>query len=41
MEQHYIKDDSLSVSDLLNELVAVLGEKIVINRFQRMEVGET
>ncbi|MCF8029357.1 MAG: translation elongation factor Ts [Desulfohalobiaceae bacterium] len=41
MEQPYIKDDSLTVKDLLNELIAVLGEKIVINRFQRMEVGET
>jgi elongation factor Ts len=41
MEQPYIKDDSLTVSDLLNELVAVLGEKIIINRFQRMEVGES
>ena len=41
MEQPYIKDDSLTVSDLLNELIAVLGEKIVINRFQRMEVGES
>ena len=41
MEQPYIKDDSLTVKDLLNELIAVLGEKIVINRFQRMEVGES
>ncbi|MCF8085484.1 MAG: translation elongation factor Ts [Desulfohalobiaceae bacterium] len=41
LEQPYIKDDSLTVSDLLNELIAVLGEKIVINRFQRLEVGES
>jgi len=41
MEQPYIKDDSLTVKDLLNELIAVLGEKIVINRFQRMEVGDS
>ncbi len=41
MEQPYIKDDSITVQDLLNELVASLGEKIEINRFDRMEVGET
>ncbi len=41
LEQPYIKDDSLTVNDLLNDLIAVLGEKIVINRFQRMEVGES
>jgi len=41
MEQPYIKDDSITIQDLLNELVASLGEKIEINRFDRMEVGET
>jgi elongation factor Ts len=41
LEQPYIKDDSLAVKDLINELVAVLGEKIEVTRFARMEVGET
>ncbi|MFO7876521.1 MAG: translation elongation factor Ts [Desulfovermiculus sp.] len=41
LEQPYIKDDSLAVKDLINELVAVLGEKIEVTRFTRMEVGET
>jgi elongation factor Ts len=41
LEQPYIKDDSLAVKDLINELVAVLGEKIEVTRFVRMEVGET
>jgi elongation factor Ts len=41
LEQPYIKDDSLAVKDLINELVAVLGEKIEVSRFVRMEVGET
>ncbi|GAB6888069.1 translation elongation factor Ts [Desulfothermus okinawensis JCM 13304] len=40
LEQPYIRDDSLSIQDLLNELVSVLGEKIVIRRFVRFEVGE-
>ncbi|WP_027369515.1 translation elongation factor Ts [Desulfovermiculus halophilus] len=41
LEQPYIKDDSIAVKDLINELVAVLGEKVEVNRFVRMEVGET
>jgi elongation factor Ts len=41
LEQPYIKDDSLAVKDLINELVAVLGEKVEVTRFVRMEVGET
>jgi len=41
LEQPYIKDDSLAVKDLINEMIAVLGEKIEIGRFIRMEVGET
>ncbi|WP_029893679.1 translation elongation factor Ts [Desulfohalovibrio reitneri] len=40
LEQPYIKDDKLAVKDLLNELVAVLGEKVEIGRFQRFEIGE-
>lgn len=41
MEQPFIKDDSLAIKDLLNELVAVLGENIRIRRFTRMAVGES
>lgn len=41
LQQAYIKDDSLTIQDLLNELVAVLGENIQIRRFTRMAVGET
>lgn len=41
LEQPYIKDDSITIQDLINEMIAVLGEKIEINRFVRMEVGET
>ncbi|MFO8032721.1 MAG: translation elongation factor Ts [Desulfohalobiaceae bacterium] len=40
LQQPYIKDDALTVQDLLNELIAVLGEKVQIGRFVRMEVGE-
>lgn len=41
LEQPYIRDDSITIQDLINEMIAVLGEKIEINRFVRMEVGET
>ena len=39
MEQKYIKDQDLTVQDLLNELVAKLGENISIKRFSRFQVG--
>lgn len=41
MNQKYIKDESLTVADLLNERVAALGEKLVVRRFIRWELGET
>ncbi|GAB6175886.1 translation elongation factor Ts [Desulfobaculum senezii] len=40
LEQPFVKDDKLSIQDLLNELVAVLGENIQIGRFARVAVGE-
>lgn len=40
LEQSYIKDDSQTVKDVLNELVAMLGENISIRRFVRYQLGE-
>ncbi|RQD63131.1 MAG: translation elongation factor Ts [Desulfonatronovibrio sp. MSAO_Bac4] len=40
LEQPFIKDDSKTITDLLNEAVAVLGENIQIGRFTRMALGE-
>jgi len=40
LEQPFIKDDKLSIQDLLNNLVATLGENIQIGRFVRMQLGE-
>jgi elongation factor Ts len=40
LEQPYIRDDTKKVGDLLNELLAKTGEKIVIRRFVRYQVGE-
>ena len=39
IEQIYIKDQNLTIEDLLGELVAKTGEKIVIRRFARFEAG--
>lgn len=41
LRQPYIRDDSITVQDLINQSVASTGEKIVVGRFVRWEVGET
>lgn len=41
MEQTYIKEDTQSIQDVLNELIAKLGENISIRRFVRYQLGET
>ncbi|MEJ2757135.1 MAG: translation elongation factor Ts [Anaerolineales bacterium] len=40
LRQTYIRDTSMTVQDLLNEVISSLGENIVIRRFVRWEVGE-
>lgn len=40
LEQPFIKDMDRTVQDLINEKIAKLGEKIVVRRFVRYEVGE-
>ena len=40
LEQQFVKDPEIKVKDLLNSLVAVIGEKITIRRFVRFERGE-
>jgi len=39
MEQKYVKNPDLSVQDLLNELVAKMGENISIKKFTRFQIG--
>lgn len=41
MNQPYVRDPEKSVSDLLNELIAKIGENITISRFVRFQVGES
>ena len=40
MEQEFIKDDSLTIEDLRKQVVAEVGENIVVRRFARFELGE-
>ena len=39
--QAYIRDDELTILELLHEKIAALGENIVIRRFERWERGES
>lgn len=39
MEQEFLKDDSKNVQQLLQEIVAEVGESIQISRFARFELG--
>ena len=40
LAQPFVKDASKSVQDLLNELVAKIGENILVSRFVRFKIGE-
>ena len=39
-EQHFIKDESITVRDLINQMISKLGENISVRRFARVKVGE-
>ena len=39
-EQHYIKDEGVTIGEMVNSAIANLGENIVIKRFSRFKVGE-
>ena len=38
--QPFIKDPSITIRDLINQLIAKIGENIKVSRFIRFEVGE-
>lgn len=40
LEQKYYKDPSTTISNLIKEKISVIGENIVVRRFQRFQVGE-
>jgi elongation factor Ts len=39
LEQKFVKNPDLSIQDLLNEVIAKMGENIAISRFARFQVG--
>ena len=39
-EQHYIKDETQTIGEMINAAIAKLGENITIRRFARFKVGE-
>jgi elongation factor Ts len=40
-EQHFIKDEGLTIKELVDQAIAKLGENIAIRRFARFKVGES
>ncbi len=40
LRQEYIRDDSKTISDLLNDIIVSTGENITLRRFERWEIGE-
>ncbi len=41
MSQAYVRDPNITIDDLLNGLIAKIGENITIKRFVRFQVGES
>jgi elongation factor Ts len=39
-EQHFIKDESVTIGEMVTHMIAKLGENISIRRFVRLKVGE-
>jgi elongation factor Ts len=39
-EQHYIRDESLTIKEMIAQAIAKLGENISVRRFVRFKVGE-
>ena len=39
LEQKFVKNDKLSIQDLLNELIVKMGENISIRKFTRYQIG--
>lgn len=40
MNQPYVRDPDITIADLLNEMIAKIGENITIRRFVRFQIGE-
>ncbi len=40
LNQAYVRNPDLTIADLINELIAKIGENITIKRFERFQIGE-
>ncbi len=40
-EQHFIKDDKLTIKELIDSVIAKVGENVAVRRFARFKVGDT
>ncbi len=40
LEQAYVKDEEITIKELLTNLIAKIGENIVVRRYSRFEIGE-
>jgi elongation factor Ts len=40
LEQPYVKDESVKVSDMITDVIRKTGENIIVRRFARFELGE-
>jgi len=41
LNQAYVRDPDMNISDLLNDLIAKMGENITIKRFVRFQIGDS
>ncbi|MCP4371434.1 MAG: translation elongation factor Ts [Deltaproteobacteria bacterium] len=41
LNQAYVRDPQITIADLLNELIAKIGENITVKRFVRFQIGES
>jgi elongation factor Ts len=39
-EQHFIKDEGITIKELVDQAIAKIGENITVSRFSRFKVGE-
>src|SRR5271156_3010584 len=40
-EQHFIKDEGMTIKELVDQAIAKLGENVAVRRFSRFKVGES
>jgi len=40
-EQHFIKDEGVTIKELVDQAIAKLGENVAVRRFSRFKVGES